>query len=135
MSKVSRGKLAVLLAERFAKTTDPKQLEREVAAYLLSEKRVGELDSLLRDISQYRADHGRVEAEAVSARPLSALVQDDLKAALRTVYPAADKITINERIDKTVVGGVRLQLANQQLDASIRAKLNKFKQLVNSGKD
>jgi F0F1-type ATP synthase delta subunit len=34
-----------------------------------------------------------------------------------------------------VIGGVRLSLANQQLDLSVESKLNKFKQLTAAGKE
>jgi len=37
---------------------------------------------------------------------------------------------MSERIDPDVIGGIRLELANQQLDVSIRSRLNKFIQLT-----
>jgi F0F1-type ATP synthase delta subunit len=128
MTKVGRRKLAAVLAERFAHAKDGQELEREVAAYLLAERRTGELESLLRDISQYRADQGHVEAEVVSAFPLSPVVKRDLEQVIRRAYPDAKQIILNDRIDPTVVGGVRLSLPNQQLDATVRAKLNEFQQ-------
>jgi F0F1-type ATP synthase delta subunit len=135
VSKVSRTQLAKLLAERFATTQDRAKLEQEVAAYLLSEKRASELDSLMRDIAQLRADEGYVEADVVSAFPLSPAAEADVKAVLKGAYPSAKSIRLNERRDERVIGGVKLELANQQMDMSIRAKLNRFKQLVTTGKE
>jgi F0F1-type ATP synthase delta subunit len=135
VSKVSRTQLAKLLAERFATTQDPAKLEQEVAAYLLSEKRASELDSLMRDIAQLRADEGYVEADVVSAFPLTPAAEADVKAVLKSAYPRAKSIRLNERRDEHVIGGVKLELANQQMDMSIRAKLNRFKQLVTTGKE
>jgi F0F1-type ATP synthase delta subunit len=135
VSKVSRTQLAKLLAERFATTQDRAKLEQEVAAYLLSEKRASELDSLMRDIAQLRADQGYVEADVVSAFPLSPAAEADVKAVLKGAYPSAKSIRLNERRDERVIGGVKLELANQQMDMSIRAKLNRFKQLVTTGKE
>jgi F0F1-type ATP synthase delta subunit len=40
---------------------------------------------------------------------------------------------VTEVLDPEVLGGVRLSLANQQLDLSVEAKLNKFKQLTLTG--
>lgn len=134
MSRVSRTTLAKLLAERFESTKDPAKLKQEVAAYLLSEKRAAELDSLMRDIAQLRADAGYVEADTVSAFPLSPEAAADVKAALKQAYPNAKSIRLNERRDERVIGGVKVELANQQMDVSIRAKLNRFKQLVTTGK-
>jgi F-type H+-transporting ATPase subunit delta len=130
MSKVGRRTLAAVLAERFAEVKDPAELEREVAAYLMSERRTAELESLLRDISQYRADNGHVEADVVSAFPLSSTVKRDLEQVIKRAYPEAKRITLSDRIDSDVVGGVRLELPNQLLDATVRAKLNEFKQLT-----
>jgi F0F1-type ATP synthase delta subunit len=135
VNKVSRTQLAKLLAERFATTQDRAKLEQEVAAYLLSEKRASELDSLMRDIAQLRADEGYVEADVVSAFPLSPAAEADVKAVLKGAYPSAKSIRLNERRDERVIGGVKLEPANQQMDMSIRAKLNRFKQLVTTGKE
>lgn len=130
MSKVGRTILTKTLASRL----DEPKIATEIAAYLIAERRTAELDSLVRDLAQYRADvDGIVEVEAVSAHPLDASAKADIKAKLKSVYPAAKQIIITEQHDATVLGGVRLELANQQLDVSARAKLNRFKQLTSAG--
>lgn len=128
--KVSRTHIAAVIAERSLKSVGAKQLSREIAAYLLSEGRSGELDSILRDILQYRADHGIVEATGLSAYPLSDKVRGDIKEVVRELYPHAKQIIISEELDPSVVGGVKVVLANQQLDLSVRYKLNRFRQLT-----
>jgi len=40
----------------------------------------------------------------------------------------ADKVILNETIDPSVIGGVRIETNEQQLDITVRAKLNKLKQ-------
>lgn len=132
MAKLPRHELAKVLAERLLNLPE-KQLAAEVAAYLLAEHRTGELDSLLRDIMQYRADHGVVEVLAVSAHDLGANVRRDIEARVRKLYPAARTIIISEQRDESLIGGVRIELANEQLDLSIRATLNRFKQLTTVG--
>ncbi len=112
-----------------------KKLGKEVAAYLLTENRTSDLDSMLRDVQQYWADHGIVEVIAVSAFEISPKVKDDIKSEIKKLYPQAKKITITLRHDPAVIAGVRLELANQQLDLTVRSKLNKFKQLSVSGKE
>jgi F0F1-type ATP synthase delta subunit len=133
--KVSRTRLAKLVADTTLQKGASKGFDREVAAYLLSEGRVNELDSLLRDVQADWAAAGHVEVVARSAYPLTAAVQSDIKRRVKQAYPQAKNIVINEVIDPEIVGGVRLNLPNQQLDLSIRSKLNTFKQLVTSGKD
>jgi F0F1-type ATP synthase delta subunit len=90
----------------------------------------GELNSLLRDILQYRAERGHIEATAVSAYGLSEQVINDIEQILRSEYPKAKSITIDKEYDPELVGGLKLKLANQQLDLSVQSKLNKFKRLT-----
>ena len=128
--KVSRTRLAAIIAERSLQNAGARQLAREIAAYLLEEGRSSELDSILRDVLQYRTDHGIVEAIGVSAQPLSDQVRHDIESVLRELYPSAQKFIISEAHDATVIGGVKIVLANQQLDLSVRFKLNRFRQLT-----
>ena len=83
-------------------------LSRSVAAYLLETGRTGELESLLRDVIQIRAEHGVVEVVAVSAHPLTAAVETDITREVRKHYPTAKKIIITPQLDPEVVAGVRL---------------------------
>jgi F0F1-type ATP synthase delta subunit len=133
--KASRTRLAHTVADKTLKQGASKRYSRELAAYLLSEGRVGELDSLLRDIQADWAEAGHVEVIARSAHPLTPTVRREIERRVKQVYPKARKIVINEVTDPAIVGGVRLNLPNQQLDLSIRTKLNQFKQLAIAGKD
>lgn len=134
--KTPRHQIAASLAERsLGGSLKPAEFSREVAAYLLAERRTGELNSLLRDIMQYRADKGIVEVIAVSAHELTESVKKDIEAQVRPLYPDAKRIIVSPEHDPNVVGGVRLELANEQLDLSIRGKLNRFKQLTAAGKE
>lgn len=133
MSKIPRHQLAAVLAKQSLSMADSRAFSEEIAAYLLAEGRTNELDSLLRDIQQYRAENGIVEVVAVSAHSLNESTRKDVEAQVRQLYPTATKVIISEQIDHDIIGGVKLELANQQLDLSIRSKLNKFKQLTAVG--
>ncbi len=133
--KTPRTRIASTLASRTLQQGVSKSLSREIAAYLLSEGRVNELDSVLRDIQADWADAGYVEVIASSAHPLTAGVRADITKQVKQFYPSAKKLIVTEEHDPEIIGGVRLNLANQQLDLSIEAKLNKFKQLTSAGKD
>lgn len=133
--KVPRHRLAALFAERSLGRFNRTELSREIAAYLLEEGRVRELEPLLRDIMKYRAMHDIVEVLAYSAHPLNIAVKRDIERTVRGFYPAAKKVIITPIDDSELIGGVRLELAEQQLDLSVRAKLNKLKRLTLAGKD
>lgn len=128
--KTPRHQVAALLARKSLDGVNETRFAQEVAAYLLDAGRTGELDSLLRDITRYRADHGIIEVTAVSANELSPAVEADVKAQAKALFPSAKQVIINLRRDPAVLGGVRLELVDKQLDLSIRNKLNRFKELT-----
>lgn len=133
--KQPRAKLARALAGKTLKSGSSRRLSREVAAYLLSEGQVGELESLLRDVQADWAEAGYVEVVAASAHLLTAAVKSDISRQVKRLYPAAKQIIVTEVNDPSIVGGVRLSLPHRQLDLSVEAKLNQFKQLTTAGKD
>ncbi len=133
--KVSRARIADVIAEDSLKKGFSKDEARSIAAYLLDTKRTGELDSLLRDIRDTWAEHGFVEVTATCAHELSASVREDVTAEVRKLYPSAKKIAIVEQIDPSIVGGVRIEFANRQLDLSVQSDLSKFKTLAVNRKD
>jgi F0F1-type ATP synthase delta subunit len=127
--KVPREDLVPVLAKLSAKLP-AKKFTEEVAAYLLDENRTGELDSLSRDLVDYRAENGIVEVTAVSAHPLNTQALKEVKIAVKQLYPDVQQVIIDQRLDVDQIGGVRLEFPGRQLDLSLRAKLNKFKQLT-----
>jgi F-type H+-transporting ATPase subunit delta len=133
--KTSRSKIASTIAEHTLKNGVSPEYAKEIAAYLLGEGRVGEVDSLLRDVQALWAEKGYVEVLARTAHTLSHAEKAEIKSQVGARYPAAKQIIVTEVIDPEIIGGVRLSLANQQLDLSVEAKLNKFKQLTAAGKE
>lgn len=108
---------------------------KKVAAYLLSEGRAKELDSLLRDVQADWAQRGYVEVIVRTAHELESSAKNDIVARLQQLYPKANEIAVTEVLDPSVLGGVQISLADKQLDLSVEAKLNKFKQLTTAGKE
>lgn len=132
---ISRRHLAEVVAERTMHVRDSRKLAQEVAAYLLDTHHTYEIESLIRDVMEYRARHGIVEAVAVSAHELNRDVIRDIEAILKKQYPHAKHVHVSSRIDENVVGGVRVELANEQLDLTVREKIDTFKRLIADIKD
>ncbi len=128
--KVPRHILAQAIAKRTLHVTDVALLAREIAAYLLAERRVNELESILRDIMQYRMEHGALEAEVVAAHEVTEHVASEVKRILHTAYPNAKNIVVTQRIDTDLIGGLRVDLANEQLDMTVQSKLATFKRIT-----
>jgi F0F1-type ATP synthase delta subunit len=133
--KASRVKIAGAIADRTLAEGVTQEYAREIAAYLLSEGRVDELESILRDVQADWAAKGFVEVIARSVHPISDTVRSDIVMRVKPLFPEAEKVAITEIIDPSVIGGVQIQLADRQLDLSVEAKLNTFKQLTGAGKE
>jgi F0F1-type ATP synthase delta subunit len=125
-----RHHLAEVIGEKTLSIKDFDELRNEVAAYLLVENSVNDLDSLMRDVMKYRATKGFVEAVAISANKLSETDMDDIKKILHSEYPEAKTVIVKSKIDPSIIGGVQLNMPGEQLDLSIRHKLNLFKELT-----
>ena len=91
--------------------------------------RKGELQNVIRAFRRLAAEHrGEATAEVVTARPLN----DDQIAALRQQLRAraGRDVTIDAVVDPTLLGGIVVKLGSQQIDASIRTKLNRLAQAM-----
>jgi len=130
MIQPSRRQLAEIALDMLDKVSS-KKLSRSLAAYLMTNKRTAELGSLLRDIQLLQVERGQVEIEAISVSPLNISTKAEIKKLLSNLYPKSAKLTIRERHDPKVIGGVRLEAPNVQLDASVRSRLYRLKQIAN----
>ncbi len=127
MAKFERVKLAKYIAEHL----DDNNLSDQVAGYLIDCGKVSELDSLLRDVMEIRAeDQGIMELVATTAHSLNAESRKSVEALVKSKFSATKEVVIHENIDKSVIGGVDLDFANANLNMTVRAKLNKLKEAV-----
>jgi len=130
-----RQQLAATIAERTLTVKDSKQLSKEIAAYLMSEHQTEDLNSIIRDVIAYRNEKGYIEANVLSAYPISSDVRMDIKKYIHDLYPNAKHVMLNEVVDPSLVGGVRLEVGDRQLDFTVRAKLNSLKRMTAARKD
>ncbi|MGK9221559.1 MULTISPECIES: F0F1 ATP synthase subunit delta [Microbacterium] len=72
------------------------------------------------------AQRGRTVATVYTAVPLSAAQSERLAAALSKQYGGA--VALNPVIDPTVVGGIRIQVADDVIDGSISSRLADLRQ-------
>lgn len=72
----------------------------------------------------YNEHHGIISAEVVSAKPLSKSDREELMKSLST---GGHKIKLNESVDPKVLGGLRIKMGDQLVDATIRRKLNELR--------
>ena len=73
---------------------------------------------------RYNEDHGIIEVCAVTAIPMKESLTAALKAKLETTLSAAVELTC--RVDPACMGGVLLELPGQQLDGTVKHRLERL---------
>ncbi len=84
-----------------------------------------QLPAVIRAFRRLAAEHrGEATAEVVTARPLN---DDQLAGLKRQLKSRAGRdVTIDATVDPKILGGIVVKLGSQQIDASIRTKLNRL---------
>lgn len=119
-TRLSRRKIAIFVTDRLlAGTHQAHEVLRELAAYLVTERRTRELDLIVRDIEAMLAQNGVVVADIASARPLDEAVKAEITAML-----GAKSVQLRESVDETLLGGIRIDTPGKRFDGTIRHKLN-----------
>jgi F-type H+-transporting ATPase subunit delta len=88
-----------------------------------------QLPAVIRAFRRLAAEHrGEATAEVVTARPLN---DDQLAGLKRQLKSRAGRdVTIDATVDPKILGGIVVKLGSQQIDASIRTKLNRLAQAM-----
>ena len=98
-----------------------------IVTALVRSSRGRRLRQLLDDARDVVADQrGRTVATVTAAAPLSAAQSERLVSALTARY--GTPVTLNTVVDPTIVGGVRVQVADDLIDASIASRIADLRQ-------
>jgi F-type H+-transporting ATPase subunit delta len=68
---------------------------------------------------------GEATADVTVAEPLSDKNLDALKSALKTI--SGKDVTLNVKVDPSIIGGLVVKLGSRMVDSSLRTKLNSIK--------
>ncbi|HKO71648.1 MAG TPA: F0F1 ATP synthase subunit delta [Bradyrhizobium sp.] len=68
---------------------------------------------------------GEATAEVTVAEPLSDKNLESLKVALKSV--TGKDVTLNVKVDRSIIGGLVVKLGSRMVDSSLRTKLNSIK--------
>lgn len=98
-----------------------------IAASLVQQPRERRVRTLLSAAMSIVADQrGRAVASVTSAVPLNAAQTERLAAGLSARY--GTNVSLNTIVDPTVVGGVRVQIGDDVIDASVSSRLHELRQ-------
>ncbi len=131
MNKPSRRQLASTIVRMTSEGSNTR-LAKGIAAYLIQTRRTKELESLARDCMQDRTERGVVEVTATSAFPLTTNAKDEIQEKVTGIYQGVKKVIINEVVNPGIVGGVRIESTDKQLDLSFRSRLDRLELLASS---
>lgn len=122
MSAPSRQELAEAIFHIW-NNRSAKVATQAIAAYLVDNRRTGELDAIMREVARLREQQDNVtEVTATSAYKLN----DGARKAIKSLL-GNKKLIINEVVDADMLGGVRLETSELQLDLTVRNRLNQLK--------
>lgn len=108
----------------------------QMQLYLLNFLKILCENGLLREFSgclkafqnRYNEDHGIEEATAVTAVPLTDAEAAALRAKLEKV--SGKTIILKQRVDADVLGGVRVEFADHELDGTAKARLSGIRRAI-----
>lgn len=124
MKKLTRRELADYAAEQLAAGNN--RVVDEVAAYLLMAHRTREVELLVRDIESALARRGVLVAHVTSARALGESAKASLEDLLTRTFDAR-QLHLDETVQPELLGGIKVAAADQELDTTIRRRLNQLK--------
>lgn len=123
------AKALVSVTNQSGASLDSPKLAKAIALYLSENRRTKDLDGLLRDIMTLRADAGVVEVTVTSAFPLTPSLKRDVRSLIAKQH-GAKEVILNEVVDPEVLGGLRIETGEQQLDVTVQQKLNRLKRAI-----
>lgn len=126
MRKLSRHDLAEHFVNELLAGASIKKLSRQLAAYLIESRRTKELNLMIRDIQYVTAEKGHVMGTVTTANELSASMKKSIEAYAKK-QTGASHLELDAVVDETVLGGVKLDLPGQELDATIARQLTILK--------
>lgn len=121
-ASLSRQKIARYVADEMV-AGRTKAVTQELAAYLLETGRTDEAEAIVRTVHEQLETDGRVYARVTSASPLTA----PQKAAVKSLLQA-DTVELDETVDASVIGGIRLETPSRVLDATIARRLHTLRE-------
>ena len=106
------------------------ELLKKFLSFLIHKRRFFYVDKILREfIETCSKKRGEIKAELISAKDLSESDVENIKKDLSNSFKSKIKLTYKN--DKSLVGGLILQVGSTMIDTSIKNKLQKIeKQMI-----
>ncbi len=127
MNTISRRQLAKYAADLLMAGDSPRSVSRKLAVVLISSRRADEAEFLVDDIAYELEARGQLAtAKVTSARRLSPGLRSQLLKAIKEAAKV-EAAELEEVVDQTVLGGLRVETAAHSWDDTIARRLNDLK--------
>ncbi len=123
MTSVSNRRLARGFVKQLHSGQSPKRLVSQLAAIIVEQKKVNETDLILNDISgEFEKQMSTTNAVVYSVHELNSSIRVEVAKLIKQTSKT-DKVILNEKIEPSLLGGVRIETPESEIDLSIKNKL------------
>ncbi|MBI3494752.1 F0F1 ATP synthase subunit delta [Candidatus Saccharibacteria bacterium] len=105
-------------------------IAKKIASYLIDTKQTLKLDSLMRDVMSVREAKGTYEINVSTAHPLTSAQTSSISAYIKKHFDNCKDVIIHQKVDPTLLGGVRIESAHYLIDKSVKSELNYIKSSI-----
>lgn len=123
---ISRRLLAKYIAGRLASGVSRADVMKQLAAYIVDHRLENDSERILNDVRQQLARLGSSSAAIITARPLTDDLRKQIQAYVQSLTDATS-VSLIERVDPTIKGGVIIETPDKRYDASVATKLKQLR--------
>ncbi|HSW78834.1 MAG TPA: F0F1 ATP synthase subunit delta [Candidatus Babeliales bacterium] len=129
MNKVSRRSLAAWAADQLVKGESSANVAKHLAAVLDENNMATQVEFLVNDIAWELEDRGELAiGKVTSANPLSKELESAIASQIKQATKARS-VVLKKSVDKSVIGGVRVETSNRVWDETVSKKLSELKEV------
>jgi F0F1-type ATP synthase delta subunit len=130
MAKLSRRSLAIYGADQLLANKTPGAVAKELASVLIASRRQNQSEQLVDDIAWELETRGRIaNAQVTSARILSDALRKQISAHIKSAAKV-QQVLLDEIVDKSVIGGLKIDTAAHSWDKTLRRKLIQIREAI-----
>lgn len=121
---------AISIANLIEQGASSPGIAKKIASYLIDTKQTLQLDSLMRDVMSVRESKGTYEINVATAHPLSTAQTNNVSAYIKKHFDNCKDVIIHQKVDPSLLGGVRIESAHYLIDKSVKSELNYIKSSI-----
>jgi F-type H+-transporting ATPase subunit delta len=128
MSTISNNNIAeaIYLLSKDASPSEQKNISEKVVAFLFKKRMLSKSSDILSRLSNIvNKAESRVVTQVTSVELISHTTSLHLTHFLKERYKA-EEVVLEEKLDKTILGGVRIEVNNEVIDLTIKNQIDQL---------